>query len=428
VPNFIPGSDDEGDVELDVRVAEVGPSGRVKIVRQQQQQQHQPTRVILDFVSTMLQHLNPKWLLRDMLLQPADTDPALENLVDSIQITWRLRPPLKTMVINARQHLGPVNTQQHLSNSMSVGQCHCSTYAQQYKTVDHEGTPHVCTRDLSLITHDPLRALLAKGLNHIPTTPATIEDVVDTLCQAVTQVATHAERGGLDPLADWMYCPDSLRQRVTQWVTLNSPTNRYGQAIELTPELLRELTQLKNMFWLCEVDKAAADVCIVCPLYAAHLVLGRLEGPDFVQVPLDQPNVLTDMREQLAQITPGLDMLVDAEAPLPIMRTTYKSHKLPPGWRFLTSGAGTMLTPLNGTVQHVCTALFQAAEPSLCQPMGEGLPSPCIMVNNAQHMTLNLPDRIWDFMTADITKCFEAIPIERAAADGCPQSLRGLWS
>jgi hypothetical protein len=418
-------ADGEEDEELNRRVTKVGPSGRVTVVRQQQQQQ-QPTRIILDFVSTMLQHLNPRWLLRDMLLDPDHIDPALEELINNTQITWRLQQPLKTMVINARQHLRPAATQQQLSSTMVAGQCPCSAYAQHYKTVDHEGTPHVCTRDLSIIAHEPLRTLLAKGLNHIPTAPAAAEDVVDTLSQAVVQFGTHAERAGLPPLPDWVYSPCHVRQRVEHWMAANKPPAHLMPAVELTPDLHSELARLKSTFWLCEVDKAAADLCVVCPFYATHLILQRLEGPDFVRVPLTQPEVVTSMREQLAQIDPGLTMLVDAEAPLPIMRTTFKSHKLPPSWRYLTAGSGAMLTPLNSTVQQVCTALFQAAEQALCQPIDAGLPSPCIMVNNAQHMTLNLPNRIWSFMTADITKCFEAIPIDRAAADGLPTVLAWL--
>jgi hypothetical protein len=47
----------------------------------------------------------------------------------------------------------------------------------------------------------------------------------------------------------------------------------------------------------------------------------------------------------------------------------------------------------------------------------------CIVVPNAQHVAVNLPDRIYTDLCADITKCFENIPVEPNKADSLPAAL-----
>lgn len=48
----------------------------------------------------------------------------------------------------------------------------------------------------------------------------------------------------------------------------------------------------------------------------------------------------------------------------------------------------------------------------------------CIVVPNAQHVAINLPDLIHTDICADITKCFENIPIDHDQADSLPAALR----
>jgi hypothetical protein len=48
----------------------------------------------------------------------------------------------------------------------------------------------------------------------------------------------------------------------------------------------------------------------------------------------------------------------------------------------------------------------------------------CIVIANAQNVAINMPDLIHTDMCADITKCFENIPIEEDQADSLPAALR----
>jgi hypothetical protein len=51
-----------------------------------------------------------------------------------------------------------------------------------------------------------------------------------------------------------------------------------------------------------------------------------------------------------------------------------------------------------------------------------------VVINNAQHMVLNLPRHISLAYAADITKCFEAIPIAPDHPEGIPKALEWLVS
>lgn len=156
-----------------------------------------------------------------------------------------------------------------------------------------------------------------------------------------------------------------------------------------------------------------ACVCVggVHPL----LVLLRLEGSaDFVKVPLTAADISSNLEQQLSSIDPVLANVIDGDL-LPILRIAYKSHKQ--NYMNLTNASGTLLSPLNSLAQSITSCLMQAVTSELAVFNGRvqrwhgAETQSCIVVLNSLQVILNLPDRILSDLCADITSCFENIPI-----------------
>lgn len=130
----------------------------------------------------------------------------------------------------------------------------------------------------------------------------------------------------------------------------------------------------------------------------------------------------------LAKVHPALARY-SHEGPLPLMRITLKSHKNPMGFRFITNASNSLLSGINALTYDICSTLstlvyeyLDTVGTNLQTYTGIGACSN-VVFTNAQHMSLNLPARITTAYAADITKCFEAIPIGMDDPEGIPLVL-----
>jgi hypothetical protein len=293
--------------------------------------------------------------------------------------------------------------------------------------------------DLGVLQDPELAELLAKGLNHIPVEPCDRDAAVTALIGGAAMPAVLMLRDmGWWPAESLDNIIPKLQQAVENWVDNQLKGQSLPQYQELHNDLSCRLQQAQQRYWFCEVDKAPSTVCAVCPALATALLQQRLAtGTDFTALPYsgDPVQLVTEyIRVKLDLVAEGLGtgLLPDADeqrSRLPLLRLTFKSHKTPAAWRFITTACGTVLDRLNDTVAAICKLLLQAmaADAESCADKllrwYGARANAYTVIEGAQQMVINLPRFIDTDFTADITKCFENIPIDMTVPTGVPAVL-----
>ena len=388
-------------------------------------------RVVTLYTSRIMDHLGVQQLLPQTVQQLVE--PELRDSLPSLRHAWRLRSSLKPLVLNARA----------LIEQASQGRgapCGCAAYPAVFKPMQQGGVWHVCTRDLSILGQSPparrLGRLLGKGLNHIPLQPWDREEAVEALSTGLWEgLRQLRDRFGLLQAGTLQEVQDKAHSAVLAWVEsrLGILGEQQGDGEEMDQAMLLLLGRLQEEFWFTEVDKAPNVLCVVCPQLALHILDSRLStGADFEQLapPADPMSAMRALSTGLAAIDPSLAQLGDyQEQPMPILRFTVKTHKQPVAWRFITNAAGSCLNPLNDAVGELCSLLLTTLQDEM-QQLGRKLSTwhgvqvnPVTLVESAQQVFLNLPDQILSDFSADITRCYENIPIDDGSAEGVPAIL-----
>lgn len=387
---------------------------------------------MVQYTSKVMEFLPPARMVSDILFSSRG-DAAIEQQTPDIEVVWRCGKELKPTVLNAHGHL-----------ARDTHTCCCRGLPDKYLTMPHPVTQrkHLCTLDLDVLGDTELAAMLAKGLNHIPAQPWDTEVAVQALLDgAAWPAAVHMHRQGWwadDTVADLRV---KVESSVRAWVTHRLQGRDLVTVGEFHEGLQQRLKEAQQTFWFCEVDKAASHLVVVCPVLAAAVVRERLSGAaDFTQVPYEGDavtQVANQLLGDLEGVVAGLGGLIpvedgDVAQRLPILRITFKSHKEPPAWRYITVASGTVLDGLNGVVAGICKLLIEAMgedAQQLARDLGRwhGVGANYFtLVDGAQQVAINMLDRITSDFTADVTKCFEAIPIVAGDAEGVPAVLHHI--
>eukprot|EP00775_Hariotina_reticulata_P015211 gene15211-biopygen2345 len=427
---------DAGQQESFKRQVGIGLGGRRRIMRVAEQQEQRPFRVVVDYTSQIMDHLNPARMIQDIMFSQAQSAPAGYAL-PGVEVVWRCNTPLKPLVLNAQRHLACAHPA-----------CCCAQLPPHWLTAPNtqDQTLHLCTMDLGVLQDPELAALLAKGLNHIPVEPCDRDAAVTALMGGAAMPAALMLRGNgwwPDETVDSMI--PKLQQSVDNWVDHQLQGRDLPQHQELHPDLLSRLQNARQRFWFCEVDKAASSLCILCPALAATLLQQRLAtGTDFsaVMYATEDPVqlVMRHLKSKLDQVAEGVGLSLipaasgQARLRLPLLRLTYKSHKVPAAWRFITTACGTVLDRLNDTVAAICKLLLEAMAADADSRASQlfswyGVAANAYtVVDGAQQVVINLPQLIRADFTADVTKCFENIPIDVSDPTGVPAVLTKITS
>lgn len=391
--------------------------------------------------SRAVQLAPPRSMLSEAIVQLLDEEVAAA--LKQYQLAWAYDKQLKPLVMNARALMTQPASIGSLCDDLKHGRCSCGMFGDSYKievtgaaiekgAAAALGSVHVRTTDLSLIENGGLRSLLEQGLNHIPLKAADRVAVVNTniaIAEQFIQRVVQPAAANLGYSVDEAVY-EQARQSAQQWTEYKlAEAQQHLQQWEdqLTQEMLRDLKKLQQKLLICEVDKASSTCCFMCPKLAQLLVLLRLEGSaDFQYIAANEATVAASLQEQLSNIDPKLAGLIE-EGKLPIMRTAYKAHK--GDYRYLTNASGSMLSPLNSLAQSLTSSIMLGTQGALAKLNSEVLSwtgartQACIVVQNAQQVVLNMPVKIETDTCADITKCFENIPIEQNERYNLPEAL-----
>ncbi|EFJ25637.1 hypothetical protein SELMODRAFT_413840 [Selaginella moellendorffii] len=172
-----------------------------------------------------------------------------------------------------------------------------------------------------------------------------------------------------------------------------------------TPEARWQLEWVHKHLYISGADKAANTPTFFCKTLAHEEALARMNSDDFSLVVSD--NNVPETPEQV-EFPPQ-------QPDLPYLMGIYKAHKNKMRWLTnvdecvfseITICLTAILKGVQEALQNVADDFYARAK------FFGGKTNACWILGSTQEFAINLPDRITTIYTGDITKCYEAIPLE----------------
>ena len=280
---------------------------------------------------------------------------------------------------------------------------------------------HVRTMDVNIIQHPQLKKAVTQGLNHIPLRPTSFRLCIDTALDAMQQLAVilglHATNFPFQEAQQWVIqqCKERLRD--------GAKKNRYGFQYS-GKDLLSCQNVVNEIEWLTQhllctgLDKAANNCSFICIKHIRLMALERLSSSDFQPCKDDMSwllptHMLEKIQVDLRNILPEIKI---AHQALPYLMATYKQHKNK--YRWITNAFQTCYSGIAHLIT-ICNMLILESIKEWAAQTTRGYKnflqadtSLFWIVNSAIDVTLNMPEKLSDIFVADITRCYESIPLE----------------
>lgn len=280
---------------------------------------------------------------------------------------------------------------------------------------------HVRTMDLSIVQHKGLRQALSQGMNHIPLRPSNIAEAIAIALDAFAQLAVILNLAYLQfPLED---AYTRLRSICLSTLKAASNSNKYGFKETGTfllniPAVQNELTWLRKHLYCSGLDKASSNACFMCIRHIRTQAFERLMGSDFSPCMSNSrwtspTNILDMVLAELHNILPDCPPPCEA---LPYLMATFKQHKNK--YRWLTNAHCTVFTNI-AVLLTITSKVILDAFKSWARLTEEGYErflnvktNLFWLVDSIIDTTLNFPQQMSDVFVADITRCYESIPLQ----------------
>jgi hypothetical protein len=280
---------------------------------------------------------------------------------------------------------------------------------------------HVRTMNINIIQHKKLRSAICQGLNHIPLQPTIIAKAIASIMQAFDQLVQLLH---LDQLQFPIEAARSqLHTTCLSILKASSQANKYG--FRFSGSFLFDIAAVKNETeWLLKhlfcsgLDKATNNAFFICIRHIRLQALERLSGDDFSPCKTgslwDLPSSILDkVSEDLSNVLP--ECLPPFQS-LPYLMATYKQHKAK--YRWLTNAHNTVFSNiallLSITSKVILESVKTWARSKVINYKNflQADTSMYWLVNSIIDATLNLPMSMHDIFVADISRCYETIPLE----------------
>ncbi|GBG86355.1 hypothetical protein CBR_g41350 [Chara braunii] len=312
-----------------------------------------------------------------------------------------------------------------------LGQCPCRSRRYMdmrnqasIELLQCEGQMHVITLDSS-ITDNPLpQGIINAGLNHIPCMSLDIEE-------AQNEMGVFLDKLMAEVLELWELSTSTqsflrrviLKRAKTRMIKYKEQHRHVSAEPFEHLVVKREVEFLTRRFLICPTDKAPNTPTFVCKNFIRKLAFQRLTGPEFVSIASSPASVITRIQGELS----SLHVLPDAHAALPYLMAVCKAHK--GTFRWITNTAGTAVSHAD----ELCACLLRfllplvqtfCLERSLEVEARHGVkPNLWWSTASVGEFCANLQEKIYSIFTADITRCFEAIPTD-SSEDSLPTAVR----
>ena len=293
---------------------------------------------------------------------------------------------------------------------------------------------HVRTMDINIIQHPKLRKSISQGLNHIPLKPThplglCIATVLDAFQQLAHLLQLEALSFPMLEAQEWLKSTCLLRLKES------ARKNLYGfrvsqEDVLSIPTVKDEILWLTQHLFCSGLDKATNNCCFICIRHLRLMALERLSGPDFHpckdgNVWLLRSHILEKVCNDLKNLLPELQINFEA---LPYLMATYKQHKGKYRWltnAFQTTYSGIAHLLTITTMLILDSVKHWAAEKARTYATFFQVKTSLFwLVNSVVEVALNMPDNLSNIYVADITRCYESIPLQ--GMDNLPQTISKL--
>ena len=279
---------------------------------------------------------------------------------------------------------------------------------------------HVRTMNVDIIQHPGLRQALKQGLNHIVLRPTNIAQAVAVTLDAFDQLI------GILHLDQIAFPINEARARLHSIClnTLKAPSRGNKHGFRESGKFLLDLIPVQNEIeWLLQhlycagLDKAANNACFICIKHIRFQALKRLMGKDFSPCKnhdiWELPTSIFDtVKRQLMTLVPECPPCYNA---LPYLMATYKLHKTKYRWitnayQTVFSNLAILLTLTSNVILDSIKSWAHSTEKGY-QNFMQVKTSLYWIIDSVMDATINLPAEIHDIFVADITRCYETIPL-----------------
>lgn len=377
------------------------------------------------YSSRALEWLNIRQILLEMLLHFGLTEMVS---LEQIAFSWSYDQNLSSRFYKPSavfKHFSFVN----LFDISTSCVCHLAKRVAQFldvKTATESAfgskpCTHVRTADLGIVQHPLLRAALKLGLNHIPLRPTHFRDAINVVIAVGTQIyelcQLHTFGLKLDTVIQF------LKQSCLTKLQAAARCNKFGfkqsgPYLFDIPAVQNEMTWLLNHFYISGIDKASNNACFMCIRHIRFQAYQRLMGDDFTPCKYDGrwvlPTAIFDtVKSDLLLLLPESPPQYNS---LPFLMATFKAHKQT--YRWLTNAFRTVYSSIAvlltiATIQVL--EMIKSWAKKRCESYKNFLrthTSIFWIIDSILQFTLNLPTQITDIYVADVTRCYESIPIE----------------
>lgn len=279
---------------------------------------------------------------------------------------------------------------------------------------------HVRTMDTRIIQHPGLRHALAQGLNHIPIRKTDFRETVEVVSETFTQLFHILH------LTDFhLQLPEAigfLTELCLKYLRLAAKQNKYGfktlsPHLFAIPAVSNEVDWLLKHIFISGLDKATNNASFMCVRHIRLQALQRLSGEDFCPCKNNgiwrlQTSIFDSIRAEILEILPESPIAYNA---LPFLMATFKQHKAK--YRWLTNAFQTVYSNI---AKLLTIATMEVLEPFKiwAKRTIDGYAnflkvktSIYWIIDSVMQVTLNLPENMHEVYVADITRCYESIPL-----------------
>ena len=278
---------------------------------------------------------------------------------------------------------------------------------------------HVRTMDLNIIQHKGLRHAIKMGLNQIPLRPTLIFEAIQVVFNTFIQVCQVLNIGHL---VDMEMAGKEVRTRCRLMLLEASKLNKFGFRYS-QPFLFDDKVVNNELNWLLEhlyisgLDKASNNACFICVEHIRKQALERLNSPDFLPCFNNGQwssieEVTSNLCKAILEIIPELPIYSNE---LPYIMAIYKFHKKK--YRWISNAFGSIYVNIATLITVATMSLLEEVR-QWAKVTIDGYKnflqvdtSIYWIIDSINDFCLNLPQKIHNIYVADITRCFETIPI-----------------
>ena len=277
---------------------------------------------IVRYVNHWIEKINLAAVMRDEQLIRILPSGIIEKGTPTV--VYKYGPTVRGKLFNYKETVSEFR-----DNNQELNQCECSS--SQYMDTDHK---HVVTGNLRIIQNNKLRGLFRKGPNYREKKTMNWNTALRTIKEDIGTFITKWSSKTKKPVeffTEWKVKVLETIEGKYNHMKKTSQCQPVRQVLR-TPECVKELERLKELYVLVPIDKAANNIGFVCKSYFLQVLQQETLSPTYITC--NQPE--EDIINSIAENSRAMNVPVLQEnMQLPPIHATIKMHKDPVKFRFI---------------------------------------------------------------------------------------------